>query len=203
LGGSNLTLRADSRATGTGTVTFSDHGAVDFTGSHGQVEILYNPAPAGGHKYANPVDYSPFVRLSTHPQSTLTAYMLVNDLDDLQAINNNLAGTYALGGRIDAGATQEDVVFTPIGGSRSRPFAGVFDGRGHVIDGLAVGRSFDSEVGLFGVTGAGSVVRNVGLENVNVNGQRGVGALVGWNTGGTILNSYSTGTVRGTYQVGG
>jgi len=37
----------------------------------------------------------------------------------------------------------------------------------------------------------------VGLEDVNVNGYRGVGGLVGYNYDGTITNCYSSGCVRG------
>jgi len=59
-------------------------------------------------------------------------------------------------------------------------------------------------VGLFGYVGSGGVVKNMGLENVNVVGGWDVGGLVGQNYYGTVSNCYSTGSVSGGYdRVGG
>ena len=56
--------------------------------------------------------------------------------------------------------------------------------------------------GLFGVTGASSVVRHVGVTAVEVTGTNGVGGLVGRN-GGRVTGSYATGRVSGSVSVGG
>ena len=81
-------------------------------------------------------------------------------------------------------------------------FAAVFDGSGHVIRNLYINTG-DNNTGLFGKVADTGVIRDVGLESVNVtsNGE-GVGGLVGMN-GGVINNSYVTGTVTGATAVGG
>ena len=82
----------------------------------------------------------------------------------------------------------------------------VFEGNDHTISNLYIDidEYFYPAAGLFGTTQADSIIRNVGLESVNVSGSRGahVGGLVGRNFG-TISDSYTTGTVSGRNSVGG
>ena len=80
--------------------------------------------------------------------------------------------------------------FEPIGTSWSNPFNGTFDGKGYKITNLYINRSSTDCVGLFGRTGSGSKITNVGLEEVNVNGSNEVGGLAGYNEGETIENCY-------------
>ena len=135
-----------------------------------------------------------------------TGYTVVNVLGgagsttgtDLQGINGNLSGFYALGSDIDASATagwNAGAGFTPVGNGRTA-FTGVFDGLGHTISNLTINRPTESHVGLFGYSAGGSV-RNVGLEGSSVVGQVSVGGLVGYNSLGTVSNSYVTGSVSG------
>ncbi|MHC4173427.1 MAG: GLUG motif-containing protein [Planctomycetota bacterium] len=79
-------------------------------------------------------------------------------------------------------------------------FTGVFDGSGHTISHLTI-RGVNT-LGLFGQLGSGAMVSNLGLEAVDVNGEFGVGGLVGVN-GGVVKGSYSTGAVSGVSSVGG
>ena len=82
-------------------------------------------------------------------------------------------------------------------------FNTTFDGGGHTVSNLFINRATDN-IGLFGVTGSGSVVRNVGLPFAKVTGKQGVGALVGRVASGKITGSFSTGSVTGTSNdVGG
>jgi len=82
-------------------------------------------------------------------------------------------------------------------------FTGSFDGQNHTISNLSINRLNDNYVGLFGLIGEGGEVKNVGVINVNMTGNKGVGGLVGDNYG-TVSNSYSTGNVTGeSYSVGG
>ena len=82
-------------------------------------------------------------------------------------------------------------------------FNATFDGGGHTVSNLFINRTTDN-IGLFGVTGSGSEVRNVGLPSANVTGKQGVGALVGRVDSGKISASLSTGSVTGTSNnVGG
>ena len=80
--------------------------------------------------------------------ATLKTYMLVNTVYDLQNMNNNKAGTYALGRDIDAGITStwnSGAGFQPIGAGNS--FTGNLDGQGHTISGLFINRPADQNVG--------------------------------------------------------
>jgi filamentous hemagglutinin family protein len=127
---------------------------------------------------------------------------------DLQGINGNLAGHYVLGANIDASGTSgwnSGAGFTPIGNSTTA-FTGVFDGLGHTISGLHINTPNVEKVGLFGVVssgGAAGVIRQVGMVEGSVSGSSDVGGLVGYNGGGRISNSYSTGAVTGSSDVGG
>ncbi len=93
----------------------------------------------------------------------------------------------------------------PIGTSKA-PFDATFNAKGHTIANLRIDRSSAARgVGLFGITASNAEIANVGLLDVNISGNQGVGGLVGYKQGGSIIGSYVTGQVRGsgTYDVGG
>ena len=75
-------------------------------------------------------------------------------------------------------------------------FQGTFDGNGHKITNLT------GTNGLFAST-SGATIKNVGLENVNINGSSYVGGLIGNATNTNISNCYTTGSINGTSDVGG
>ncbi len=80
-------------------------------------------------------------------------------------------------------------------------FTGSFDGQGHTITGLRMARG--DKAGLFGWT-SGATIQNIGLVDVNVSGQIGVGPLVGDAGGGTVITkAWATGSVSGNGNVGG
>ena len=94
-GAGNLILRADNSGIGSGTVVFpstAQSGQVDFSHSTGAVSIYYNPSTENPSqtKYQNPTDFSCCV--SVQQSSQLTAYMLVNNASDLQAVSSSLGG---------------------------------------------------------------------------------------------------------------
>lgn len=217
LGDGDLEMRADNIGSGVGTVAFQGTGHVNFSASTGLVSIFYNPAVG----YTLPTNYVPFVSTNGPVQSQLTAYMLVNDSTDLQNMQQNLLGTYALGRDIDASATASwngGAGFIPIGrdytsaekllilqGACCIPnpfFGGTIDGLGHIISELTINSSA-AEVGFIGAS-VGQF-RNIGLVDANISGTGRVGALVGYANGGSITGSFSTGTVSGGpgSQVGG
>jgi len=221
-GGAAVTLRADNTGTGVGTVNFSGGAQVSTAGP---MSIFYNPSvnPAGSAvnttSYVSPIEnYSGYVTGG----GTLTAYMLVNTVYDLQNIQNNLSGTYALGTNIDASATaswNSGAGFVPIAhfilrGAQDIPFSGVIDGLNHTIDHLTINSLYEA-IGLIGLlepnfAGVGGIITNLGLTNVNISAVGSynysvVGGLVGENAG-TIRNSYVDGVVSGgplTLSVGG
>jgi filamentous hemagglutinin family protein len=213
-GSGSLNLRADALGTGIGTVNFVGTGKVDFSQSTGLVSIFYNPAgnPAGSlvnpASYTSPSNYSPFVLTNGGVTNQLTAYMLVNTIYDLQNIQNNLSGAYALGKDIDASATtawNSGAGFIPLG-SAATPFTGRlfgFNGNGGVatIDRLSINSPGDY-VGLFGYVGAAGSVSGIALTNESISGHFNVGGLAGSNSG-TISRSSSGGAVSGANYVGG
>ena len=81
-------------------------------------------------------------------------------------------------------------------GDNPMPFVATFDGNGHTISNLIIARRGTAFIGLFGRTGSGAKIANLGLLDLNTTGQTSVGGLVGENDG-TITNSYATGTVSG------
>ena len=149
----------------------------------------------------------------TTPSLTIAgnAYTVINSLGaagsatgtDLQGMSGNLAGRYALGSDIDATTTSawnSGAGFMPIGDSTTN-FTGAFDGLGHTITALTVNRPVTNYIGLFGYCECGnfSQYRDGRWRH---NRRSSVGGLVGWsNSGGTVSNSYNTGTVTG-YKYG-
>ena len=140
----------------------------------------------------------------------------ISNLYQLQGLAANVAGNYFLTQDIDAGATAASVLagnagnrsdvwggsgFAPIGNDGIL-FTGTLDGLGHVVNGLSISRAATDYVGLIG-NAQGSTLQNIGLSNASVRGQYRVGALIGRNTGGSVYNSYVTGSVNGGYMVGG
>ncbi len=131
---------------------------------------------------------------------------------------------------IDASATSSwdsGAGWTPIGNSNIT-FNGSYDGQNYIIDNLYISRSGTNYQGLFGLTGSGATIQNLGLKNENLTGNYYTGGLVGWNGGtiskcyvsadiyaatyggglaghnvGNIQTSYSTGSLRGGNRLGG
>jgi len=81
-------------------------------------------------------------------------------------------------------------------------YAGVFDGRGHVIRNLSISEPERGGVGLFGVLGVTGVVMHLKLENARVSGRAGVGAIVGSNFG-TLYHCEASGETSGMMAIGG
>ncbi len=136
----------------------------------------------------------------------------VRDVYDLQAMNGFLSENFTLANNIDASSTihwNSGAGFNPVGYTTAdpenpptNPFRGNLNGSSHTIAGLYINRPGQDNIGLFG-TQQSSAISNVGLLNVNITGDgEGIGGLVGGN-GGTISDSYVTGTVTGGSYVGG
>ncbi|MBA7542343.1 hypothetical protein ES705_34664 [subsurface metagenome] len=144
---------------------------------------------------------------------TLLDPYVIWDVNDLQAMENDLTAYYELANDIDASATvgwNGGLGFDPVGNRGGSPpdplrFSGYFNGKGHIISDLFINRPLERFVGLFGITAYGvtGYIRNVGIVDCNITGQREVGALVGFHewmiadTDGVISNCYSTGSITG------
>ena len=134
------------------------------------------------------------------------AYMWVEDVEQLQAINTNLGGNYALRNSIDATSTDDGGAgFKPIGLDeigkvKDTGFTGKFDGIDYNIFGLTINNDY-TNVGLFGETN-GATINNVTLVGGSVTGAAHVGAVVGSALNGTVIsnviNSASVNGIDGT-----
>ncbi len=217
-GGGNLVLRADNNGEGQGTVNLNAN--ISLTGGSGSninnVSIYYNPASytdsATNSTTSTSIDGATVTTNNPYKSKvtngSLAAYMLVNSLADLDNIRNNLSGVYALSKDIDANETgtwNSGAGWRSIGGvyvDDSTMFSGIFDGGGHVIDGLTINNStaaINDALGLFGNLNY-ATISNLGLENVNIvyKGSQYVtiGALAGKSYNrGTLTNCYSTGNI--------
>ncbi|MCZ0734494.1 MBG domain-containing protein [Phreatobacter sp. AB_2022a] len=212
-GGATIDLRADNSGMGSGTVSFGAGIQVSTTGA---VNVYYNPA-------SNPPTATPSVNATSYTTGTdysgnitgggtLTAFMLVNTVYDLQNVNNRLTGNYALGRDIDASVTSgwnSGAGFKPIGNQTlntsnynvsGTAFSGIFDGLNQAISNLTINRPTGNLIGLF--TGNAGIIRNLGVTSGTIIGGIYVGGLVGQNNG-TILNSFSGAAVEAARTGGG
>ncbi|WP_418179728.1 filamentous hemagglutinin N-terminal domain-containing protein [Aliarcobacter lanthieri] len=114
----------------------------------------------------------------------------------VENMNNNKSGNYVLGVDIDLTGLN----WTPIGDLDSS-FNGRFDGLGHTISNLTINRSKKHQ-GLFGVT-ENATIRNIGLEDVDINASSWTGALIGEMDNTIVENSYSTGKIFAGSESGG
>ncbi|MFP6849988.1 MAG: MBG domain-containing protein [Pseudomonas sp.] len=165
-----------------------------LTGVTRQVDIVRSTLFAGGFGTQNDAyTITSWQQLANINQVLSGGYTfsLSNNLDQNSSGYATLASATA-----NAGAG-----WNPLGNFANR-FTGTFDGLGHTLSGLVINRSDTDSVGLFGATGSGSVIRDIGLVGGSVLGSYKVGGLVGGNEG-TISNAYNTGSVSGTSQVGG
>ena len=124
---------------------------------------------------------------------------VIVDCDGLQDMQSDLGAYYKLGNDIVCSMTSTwpgGAGFEPVGDGSNR-FAGSFDGDGRTIIGLFINRPSTDDIGLFGHTDSSSMIKDVGLEGIDVSGLSVVGGLVGRNRG-SISDSYATGSVTAT-----
>ncbi|MBB1595324.1 YDG domain-containing protein [Achromobacter sp. UMC46] len=123
------------------------------------------------------------------------AYTLIRSVAQLKAIDGLGTGRYALAQDLDATgvAFSQTVVGTDV------EFNGAFDGLGHAISNVNGEQGF---LGVFGITGAGSDIRNLGVVNINMNSWDFAGGLVGYNQG-RLDNVYAIGNISGGDMGGG
>jgi hypothetical protein len=86
--------------------------------------------------------------------------------------------------------------WSPIGNSTTN-FTGDYNGQNFTINNLYINRTATEYVGLFGYV-YGSVIQNIGLNDVNITGNAHTGGLLGYSSNSsTITNCFSTGSVSG------
>ena len=162
-------------------------------------------------------------------EGTKASPYLILTYEGLKGMRNNLTAHYRLGANIDASpswsegangcaayegdgelpASSPCTGWVPVGddpdpfdSNTTTQFTGSLDGGGYTISNLYVymkRTSGHAYGGLFGYTGTGAEIKNVGLTDVyvhvsNTGTTTNGGGLVAWNIG-TITNSYATGSV--------
>jgi filamentous hemagglutinin family protein len=144
---------------------------------------------------------------STIQYTVLNTLGLPNSItgSDLQGINANPNGNFALGSSINALVTADwnnGAGFTPLG-SAAAPFTGNFDGLGHTISNLNIHRPLVANIGFFGLTSGPVQIQNIGIVTSQVIGAVGTGGLIGSSDAAIVNNSYFTGMVEGAAGTGG
>lgn len=161
-------------------------------------EETFNGTQANSYKGKDKI-FSNVYENGSDTASNVKGYMWVEDVEQLQKINTNLGGNYALRNSIDATSTAQNK-FTSIG-SDNYAFTGNFDGIDYNIFGLNIDSS-KSNTGLFGETN-GATIRNVTLVGGKITGGDDTGALVGHAIKSTITNVVNSAEVNGDRNVGG
>lgn len=137
----------------------------------------------------------------------------VSNVQQLNAVKNNLTATYALIADIDLNGTN----FSPIGtfvmkegGSTEEDykqectFSGTFDGRGHTISNVVSDNSKGMCSGLFGTVSSKGTVKNLTVSNVESTAAAAAGGIIGYNMGtAEALTLKGNSTVTSTCCAGG
>lgn len=151
-GSGALTLRADAAGVNNGGSVAND-GTIDWSRSTGTLSALYDMTGS----------YTPGTLLANRawaaPQSSglvtqITAYKLVNTVQDLQNVGSDLSGNYALGRDIDA----TGFAFNTLGFASGLSYSGQFDGMWHSVSHIQP----DTDAVFSDIAGNG-VVRNVSV----------------------------------------
>ncbi len=129
-------------------------------------------------------------------------YIIYNCLQ-LQNMESELSAHYELGRDIDCFDTinwNGGEGFDPVG-----TFTGSLDGNNYEISDLYINRPGENNIGLFGIsdTDYNIGIRNLGMVDSDITGDRYVGGIAGYSYDGQIINVYNTGSVLGGSHVGG
>jgi len=141
-------------------------------------------------------------------------YIGIYDWEDLDDIRNDLTADYILMNDLDSTTSGYDTLasssadgnkgWLPIGNDTNK-FTGTLDGNNYNINGLNINRPQDDYIGLFGyIESQGILIKDLGLEELNITGNSYVGGLIGYTEGSnsSIENCYTTGNIIGTITIG-
>jgi filamentous hemagglutinin family protein len=180
--GTGVVFDKSVKVTGAGNVYLAEEGFLDETFNDGS-SLNFGTKNKGATFH-----------LQGHP------YTLIYNLRQLQNINNDLTGDFALATSLDASGVSN---WVPIGTDGNgtilngqKGLTGDFDGLGHTVSNLTIDLPSAMYVGLFGYS-SGSI-RDVGVIGGSVTGLSYVGGLAGAvdGVGGDFIeDDYSTATV--------
>jgi hypothetical protein len=160
--------------------------------STGLVSALYdmNGSYAPGTIRSNATWFAaPYSGLKT----PVTAYQLVNSMDDLSKVSQNLSGIFALGRDLDASSAGTS--FEPIGLQSQTGFVGQFDGFGHAIKNFDLS-AFSDELprGLFASIGQLGIVRDLQVLDASVFNLFGAVGILAGRSDGLITYTFTSGS---------
>ncbi|MBQ6102755.1 MAG: hypothetical protein IJL06_03700, partial [Kiritimatiellae bacterium] len=197
----------DGKMTLSGSISGTGDGAIAGLGAYEPgtiVQISAVPSGSvflgwtGNAPYADPAAQTTTVPLDNFRIVTAEFGALVTTREQLDAMRNDLGGSYALGKDIDL----SDETWTPVG-NNSTPFTGSFYAQGHKITGLRYDSSSGTYAGLFGAV-KDATIDGIHLEGVSINGRQYTGALAGDVQGATtIRNCSAEGVVSNNYGYAG
>lgn len=221
----NITLRANENINIGYEVTAKT--TIDVGDGQGNTHAVSDYKDGSGSKASDVLSGATVTDLTGGGKSINDA-MLVHDVYELQAINNNaeekrndknyvykyVHGNYMLANDIDASATStwnSGKGFESIGqltkmtmgkpGGFQGGFTGVLDGAGYTVKDLSINRSDEVYVGLFGGLTETAAVMNLNLTG-NIWGKNNVGGIAARNFG-MIRNVVNKANVSGESLVGG
>lgn len=150
-------------------------------------------------------DSASFLRVLDGDGSGTSPYQIA-DVYGLQGMESRslLGNHFVLANDIDASGTvnwEAGAGFDPIGSATQR-FNGSLNGQGHFISDLTINRGGENDVGLFGVFDTSAELSQIGLADVDIEGNNNVGGLAGGGIG-NVSQAWISGTVRGVAGVGG
>lgn len=116
-----------------------------------------------------------------------------------EMVNNGVTTYNGVWFKLTSDLNMRNIAWVPIGNSTTNCFCGKFDGDNHFIDSISVTGTY-IYAGLFGITGGGADILNVGVHcNVNVSGHYDnyLGGIVGYVNGSntSVKNSHNTGVI--------
>jgi len=135
----------------------------------------------------------------------------IQDWYDLDAVRNNLGGSYILMNDLDSTTAGYEELASPTAnggkgwepiGTHDHPFNGALAGQEYEIHALYINLVDEWDVGLLGNVDEGGYIKDIGIVDATVIGSRSVGTLIGDNYG-TVSNSFAIGNVTGDSSVGG
>lgn len=189
----NVSILTDQASLGNGRLIIEGADDPVFL-KNGTVNIAYYPVDGYGSNMKSTAKINPY---QDWIHGKMKVAMQIDTAQDLQNINQNLAGTYVLGRSIDLA----NFAWATIG-DMNTPFTGSLDGQGFVIDHLHLAGVKAYRLGLFGVLGKTGVLSNMTLSHLDLSGFNTVGGLVAVNQG-HISRISVNGSIAGYNNVGG
>ena len=117
---------------------------------------------------------------------------------------NDIAFNTGTSYNADGYTGDEPVEWKPIGATMGTKYKGVFNGNGYTISGLYNKSTWTNEIGFFGYTDEGAVIKNLTIKDSFIWGESYVGALIGKANKTTVTNCHNYSTyVKAADKLGG